>query len=40
MVEEEEIDKTKPRTESEEVEREEELIKGVETFEEVEEELK
>lgn len=40
IVDEEEIDKTKPRTESEEVEREEELIKEVETFEEVEEELK
>jgi small subunit ribosomal protein S3 len=40
MVEEEEIDKTKPRTESEEIAREEELIKEVETFEEVEEELK
>lgn len=34
------IDKTKPRTETEEVEREEELIQEVETFEEVEEELK
>ena len=33
-------DKTKPRTESEEIAREEELIKEVETFEEAEEELK
>jgi small subunit ribosomal protein S3 len=40
IVEEEQIDVTKPRTESEEVAREEELIKEVETFEEVEEELK
>ncbi|MGI0074265.1 MAG: 30S ribosomal protein S3 [Nitrosotalea sp.] len=40
ILEEDQIDKTKPRTESEEVAREEELIKEVETFEEVEEELK
>jgi len=40
ILEEEQIDATKPRTESEEVAREEELIKEVETFEEVEEELK
>jgi small subunit ribosomal protein S3 len=40
ILEEDQIDKTKPRTESEEIAREEELIKEVETFEEVEEELK
>jgi len=40
IVEEVTQDKTKPRTESEEIAREEELIKEVETFEEVEEELK
>ena len=40
IVEEAQIDKTKPRTESEEIEREEELIKKVETYEDVEEELK
>ena len=34
------IDKTKPRTESEQIAKEEELIQTVETFEEVEEELK
>lgn len=37
---EEQIDRTKPRTESEAIEREEELIKNVETYEDVEEELK
>ena len=40
VLEEDKIDTTKPRTESEEIAREEELIKKVETFEEVEEELK
>lgn len=40
IVEEAQIDKTKPRTESEEIEREEELIKEVETYEDVEEVLK
>ncbi|VVC05853.1 30S ribosomal protein S3 [uncultured archaeon] len=40
VLEEDKIDTTKPRTESEEIAREEELIKEVETFEEVEEELK
>ncbi len=42
LVEVEEVpyDKSKPRTESEQIEKEEELIKTVETFEEVEEELK
>src|SRR5438093_8665437 len=40
VVEEGQIDKTKPRTESEEIEREEKLIKEVETYEDVEEELK
>ncbi|TLX82058.1 MAG: 30S ribosomal protein S3 [Thaumarchaeota archaeon] len=40
VVEEAQIDKTKPRTESEEIEREEKLIKEVETYEDVEEELK
>jgi small subunit ribosomal protein S3 len=40
IVEEAQIDRTKPRTESEEIEREEELIKAVETYEDVEEELK
>ena len=40
ILEEEQIDQTKPRTESEEVAREEELIKEVQTFEEEEEELK
>src|SRR5574337_419631 len=39
-LEESKIDQTKPRTESEEIEREKELIEKVETFEEVEEELK
>lgn len=39
-IDESKIDKTKPRTESEEVAREEELIEKVETFEEEEEELK
>ena len=40
IVDESQIDTTKPRTESEEIEREEHLIKEVETFEEVEEEMK
>lgn len=40
IIEEEQIDRTKPRTESEEIEREEQLIKEVETYEDVEEELK
>ena len=40
IVEETQIDPTKPRTESEVIELEEKLIETVETFEEVEEELK
>ncbi len=40
VLDESQVDRTKPRTESEEVEREEQLIEEVETFEEVEEELK
>ncbi len=40
IVEEAQIDPTKPRTESEVIELEEKLIEKVETFEEVEEELK
>jgi small subunit ribosomal protein S3 len=40
ILEETQIDPTKPRTESEVIELEEKLIETVETFEEVEEELK
>ena len=40
IVEEAQIDPTKPRTESEVIELEEKLIETVETFEDVEEELK
>ncbi|MGB9003610.1 MAG: hypothetical protein WCC52_07385, partial [Nitrosotalea sp.] len=40
IIDESQIDPTKPRTESEVIEIEEKLIEKVETFEEVEEELK